>query len=78
MEERSGQYAAGADPLAVLRDLAEVTHWVSMVRISQGSADDPTVPPEERERGRDLATPRGMRPLARMGQLLPKSMEDWP
>jgi DNA polymerase-3 subunit gamma/tau len=76
LEELSGQYAAGADPLAVLRDLAEVTHWVSMVRISQGSADDPTVPPEERERGRDLATRLGMRQLARMWQMLLKAMEE--
>jgi DNA polymerase-3 subunit gamma/tau len=76
LEELSGQYAAGADPLAVLRDLAEVTHWVSMVRISQGSADDPTVPPEERTRGRDLATRLGMRQLARMWQMLLKAMEE--
>ncbi|MGB0913707.1 MAG: DNA polymerase III subunit gamma/tau, partial [Phaeobacter italicus] len=29
LTELSGQYAEGADPLAVLRDLAEITHWVS-------------------------------------------------
>lgn len=27
LEEIGGQYADGADPLAVLRDLADITHW---------------------------------------------------
>ncbi|MFT7026939.1 MAG: DNA polymerase-3 subunit gamma/tau [Paracoccaceae bacterium] len=76
LEELSGQYAAGADPLAVLRDLAEVTHWVSMVKISPASADDPTVPPDERVRGVDLAARLGMRQLARMWQMLLKAMEE--
>ena len=76
LEELSGQYAAGADPLAVLRDLAEVTHWISMVKISPASADDPTVPPDERDRGRTLAERLGMRQLARMWQMLLKAMEE--
>ncbi|MGG7565718.1 DNA polymerase III subunit gamma/tau [Rhodovulum sp. DZ06] len=76
LEELSAQYASGADPLAVLRDLAEATHWISMVRIAPESADDPTVPPEERDRGRELAGKLGMRPLARMWQMLLKSMEE--
>ncbi len=43
LAELAAQYAAGADPMAVLRDLAEVTHWVSMVRLAPEAADDPTV-----------------------------------
>ena len=31
LNELSAQYADGADPMAVLRDLAEITHWVSVV-----------------------------------------------
>ena len=45
----------GADPLAVLRDLAEITHWVSMIRITPEAADDPTVGPDERARGLAMA-----------------------
>ena len=55
LAELAAQYAAGADPMAVLRDLAEVTHWVSMVRLAPEAADDPTVGPDERARGLDFA-----------------------
>jgi len=34
LSELSSQYADGADPMAVLRDLAEVTHWVSVIKIT--------------------------------------------
>jgi len=70
LAELAAQYAAGADPLAVLRDLAEVTHWVSMVKLAPAAADDPTVGPDERARGLDFAARLGMRPLARMWQML--------
>jgi DNA polymerase III subunit gamma/tau len=76
LAELSAQYSAGADPLAVLRDLAEVTHWVSMVRISPQAADDPTIGPDERARGLDFAKKLGMRALTRMWQMLLKALEE--
>ncbi|MCF6305103.1 MAG: DNA polymerase III subunit gamma/tau [Rhodobacteraceae bacterium] len=75
LAELSGQYAEGADPLAVLRDLAEVTHWISVVKISPEAADDPTVSPDERERGKILAG-LPMRALTRMWQMLLKALEE--
>ena len=41
--------------MAVLRDLAEITHWVSVVKITPDAADDPTVSPDERARGLAMA-----------------------
>jgi DNA polymerase-3 subunit gamma/tau len=76
LAELAAQYAAGADPLAVLRDLAEVTHWVSMVRIAPEAADDPTVGPDERARGLDFAGRLSIRPLTRMWQMLLKALEE--
>ena len=76
LAELSEQYASGADPLAVLRDLAEITHWVSMVRISSDTAVDPTIGPDERERGQAFATALGMRQLTRMWQMLLKALEE--
>ena len=76
LAELAAQYAAGADPLAVLRDLAEVTHWVSMVKLAPAAADDPTVGPDERARGLDFAARLGMRPLARMWQMLLKALDE--
>ncbi|MBK5933429.1 DNA polymerase III subunit gamma/tau, partial [Rhodovulum imhoffii] len=74
--ELSAQYADGADPLAVLRDLAEITHWLSVVKITPEAADDPTVPPDERRRGQDMAGRLPMRALTRMWQMLLKALEE--
>jgi DNA polymerase III subunit gamma/tau len=76
LAELTAQYADGADPAAVLRDLAEVTHWISVVRISPEAADDPTVAPDERARGVDLAGRLGMRSLTRAWQMLLKALEE--
>jgi DNA polymerase-3 subunit gamma/tau len=74
--ELSAQYAEGADPASVLRDLAELAHWISVVRITPEAADDPTVPPVERARGRDLAQRLPMRSLARAWQMLLKALQE--
>ena len=76
LAELAAQYADGADPMAVLRDLAEVTHWVSMVKITPAAAEDPTVGPEERTRGLDFAGRLPMRALTRMWQMLLKALEE--
>ena len=62
--------------MAVLRDLAEVTHWVSMVRLAPEAADDPTVGPDERARGLDFAGRLSMRVLSRAWQMLLKALEE--
>ncbi|WP_377192623.1 DNA polymerase III subunit gamma/tau [Ruegeria meonggei] len=76
LTELSAQYAEGADPLAVLRDLAEITHWVSVVKITPDAADDPTVSPDERARGLQMADALPMRVLTRMWQMLLKALEE--
>ncbi len=76
LTELSGQYAEGADPLAVLRDLAEITHWVSVVKITPDAAEDPTVSPDERARGQQMAEALPMRVLTRMWQMLLKALEE--
>ena len=76
LTELSGQYADGADPMAVLRDLAEITHWISVIKITPEAAEDPTVPPEERARGQAMAAAIPMRVLTRMWQMLLKALEE--
>ncbi len=76
LQELSGQYAEGADPMAVLRDLAEITHWVSVIKISPEAAEDPTVSPDERTRGQGAAEVLPMRALTRMWQMLLKALEE--
>ncbi|MEP3783780.1 DNA polymerase III subunit gamma/tau [Ascidiaceihabitans sp.] len=76
LTELSGQYADGADPMAVLRDLAEITHWVSVVKITPDAAEDPTVSPDERARGLAMAENLPMRVLTRLWQMLLKSLDE--
>ena len=76
LDELAAQYAAGADPLAVLRDLAEIAHWVSMTKIAPAAADDPTLGPDERARGAAFAARLSMRTLARAWQMLLKALEE--
>ena len=76
LEELGRQYADGADPGVVLRDLAELTHWISVLKIAPDNADDPTVAASERDRGRDLAGRLPMRVLTRSWQMLLKALEE--
>jgi len=76
LSELGGQYADGANPLAVMRDLAEVTHWVSVVKITPDAGEDPTVSPDEQMRGLSLAKALPMRALTRMWQMLLTSIEE--
>jgi DNA polymerase-3 subunit gamma/tau len=76
LAELGGQYADGADPVAVLRDLAEVTHWLSVVKITPDAAEDPTIGAGERARGQELSQRLPMRALTRMWQMLLKALEE--
>ena len=76
LSELSAQYADGADPMAVLRDLAEITHWISVIKINPAAAEDPTTPPDEQSRGQDMAARLPMRALTRMWQMLLKAIEE--
>ncbi|MEL6533249.1 MAG: DNA polymerase III subunit gamma/tau, partial [Pseudomonadota bacterium] len=74
--ELGAQYADGADPLAVLSDLAEITHWISVVSIAPDTAEDPTIGPAERARGQKMAEDLPMRVLTRAWQMLLKAIEE--
>ncbi|WP_304613608.1 DNA polymerase III subunit gamma/tau [Paracoccus sp. (in: a-proteobacteria)] len=76
LTELQSQYADGADPVAVLRDMAEIVHWISVVKITPDALEDPTISPDERSRGKDLADRLPMRVMSRMWQLLLKALEE--
>ncbi|AXI44984.1 DNA polymerase III subunit gamma/tau [Sulfitobacter sp. SK012] len=76
LTELSAQYSEGADPMAVMRDLAEITHWVSVVKITPDAAEDPTISPEERDRGRMMADALPIRVLTRLWQMLLKALDE--
>ncbi|MCZ8150960.1 MAG: DNA polymerase III subunit gamma/tau [Rhodobacteraceae bacterium] len=76
LAELAAQYSDGADPMAVLRDLAEITHWLSVVKVTPAAAEDPTTPPDEAARGLDMAGRLPMRVLTRLWQMLLKALEE--
>ena len=74
--ELADQYAGGADPAAVLRDLAETAHWLSVAKVTPEAAEDPTLPPDLRQRGTDMAARLSHRVLGRAWQMLLKALEE--
>ena len=74
LTELNSQYSDGADPTVVLKDLAEITHWISVSKITPDMNKDPTITPDERTRGIELSKTLSMRALTRMWQMLVKSL----
>ncbi|MCH7889184.1 MAG: DNA polymerase III subunit gamma/tau [Proteobacteria bacterium] len=68
------QYEAGVDPLVVLHDLLELTHWLTRVKVAPAAVDAMTVPEAERRRGGELAKRLAMPVLARAWQMLLKGL----
>ena len=76
LNELGSQYSDGADPIGIIRDLAEVTHWVSVIKITPDAANDPTVSPDEKGRGQAFSQSLSMQILTRTWQLLLKALEE--
>ena len=76
LAELRAQYETGADPAVVLADLAELTHFVTRVKIVPAVAEDPALIEIERARGRALAEKLSMRVLARAWQMLLKGIAE--
>ena len=76
LNELGSQYSDGADPIGIIRDLAEITHWVSVIKITPDAADDPTVSPDEKARGQSFSESLSMRVLTRTWQLLLKALDE--
>src|SRR5262245_7952535 len=74
LEPVSGMYAAGADPLVVLQDLLDLTHWITRVKLVAEVADAPGVPEAERVRGKAMAEKLPIPLLSRCWQMLLKGL----
>jgi len=76
VERMESLYQGGADPLMVMQDLLELTHFVTRLKLApEAGAGDPL---EEGERGRagPLAAALSMPVLTRAWQMLLKGIED--
>ena len=70
------QYASGADPVVVLQDLLELTHWLTRVKIAPELAEDGSMAAEECKRCTDMAQKLPMSVLTRTWQMLLKGIDE--
>lgn len=69
-------YKGGADPLMVLQDLLELTHYLTKVKVSPDMARDQALPEAERVRGAALAKSLSVPVLTRTWQMLTKGISE--
>ncbi|MES1989408.1 MAG: DNA polymerase III subunit gamma/tau [Pseudomonadota bacterium] len=74
LAELRAQYDVGADPQVVLSDLADLTHWLTRLKLVEGAADDLAMSETERTRGQDMASRLPIRVLSRVWQMLLKGI----
>ncbi|MBE9557729.1 MAG: DNA polymerase III subunit gamma/tau [Proteobacteria bacterium] len=67
-------YQDGADPVVVIQDLMDLTHWLTRVSVVPDAAETATVPEAERERGRAMAGELPIPVLTRAWQMLMKGL----
>ncbi|MGX9142208.1 DNA polymerase III subunit gamma/tau [Mesorhizobium sp. 128a] len=76
LAEFRAQYDTGADPAAVLTDLAEFNHLVTRLRFVPTAADDASLSEDERRRGADFAKTLSVKVLSRTWQMLLKGIPE--
>ncbi|MDP6174857.1 MAG: DNA polymerase III subunit gamma/tau, partial [Rhodospirillales bacterium] len=68
------EYASGADPVLILGDLLEITHWLTRIKVVPEAAEGRPVSEMDRRRGTDMAGKLAMGDLARAWQMLLKGL----
>lgn len=76
LAEFRAQYDTGADPAAVLTDLAEFNHLVTRLRFVPAAAGDASLSEDERRRGAEFANTLSVRVLSRTWQMLLKGIPE--
>ena len=76
LETVAAQYEAGADPVYVIEDLLELTHWLTRLRVVPSALDAPGLSEAERTRGPDMAKALNMAVLTRAWQMLLKGLNE--
>jgi DNA polymerase-3 subunit gamma/tau len=71
-----GQYDAGADPAAVMQELAGFTHLVTRLKLVPDAGNDASLTEIERQRGMAFAQGLSVRTLSRAWQILLKAIPE--
>ncbi|MBC7101760.1 MAG: DNA polymerase III subunit gamma/tau [Parvibaculum sp.] len=76
LTELRAQYDAGADPAVVLSDLADLTHWLTRLKLVEGASEDVAMSETERQRGSEMAKNLPIRVLSRTWTMLLKGLAE--
>jgi len=76
LNELRAQYDVGADPAVVLSDLADLTHWLTRLKLVDGASEDIAMSETERQRGSEMAKSLPIRVLSRTWQMLLKGLAE--
>ncbi len=69
-------YGAGADPVTILQDLAELTHWLTRLKAAPDTAEATPTSDLDLARGKDVSARLPMSALARTWQMLLKGLAE--
>jgi DNA polymerase-3 subunit gamma/tau len=69
-------YREGSDPLAILEDLLDITHWLTRIKVVPSAVQAIEVSEMERIKGSDLESRLTMATLARCWQMLLKGLSE--
>jgi DNA polymerase-3 subunit gamma/tau len=69
-------YRAGADPVVIVQDLLDLSHWLTRLKIVPQAAEGLAVSEAERERAAAMAAKLAMPALARAWQMLLKGLAE--
>lgn len=76
LSEFESQYDAGANPVAVLTDLADFTHLVTRLKFVPDGANDPSLSEIERTKAAEFAQSVAVTTLSRIWQMLLKGIPE--
>ncbi|MBI3445105.1 MAG: DNA polymerase III subunit gamma/tau [Magnetospirillum sp.] len=74
LDQITDQYAAGADPVVVLQDMLELTHWLTRLKVTPDAADQLGASETERVKGTEMAQGLSLAALTRAWQMLLKGL----
>ena len=74
LTQLADQYASGADPVVILQDLLELTHWLTRLKVLPDQLDGPMVAEMDRVRGKEMSAKLSMAALTRTWQMLLKGL----
>ncbi len=70
------QCQIGADSVALVQDMLDLTHWLTRVKITPSVADDVSMPENVRKRGAETAKTLSMGTLSVVWQILLKGLDE--